>query len=211
MNFKQQLKKAYDKDAKRRDQAEGKRDKWKLSLRKKFVNLLKDKNKKTILELGSGAGLDAKYFKDEGFDVLATDLSIGMVEMCKKRGLKAKVADLYHLASLKRKFDAIFSMNVLLHVPRKDLNKVLDNIARSLNDGGIFFYGVYGGYDKEETFVDKTKMGLPRFFSFLSDKTLQEVVQKSFEIINFKVIDFGSKKPGFHFQALFLVKKKSKS
>ena len=63
MDFKQQLKVAYDKDALRRDSAEGKRDQWKLDLRQQFVELLKKENKNTILELGSGAGLDAKFSK----------------------------------------------------------------------------------------------------------------------------------------------------
>ena len=207
MDFKQQLKKAYDKDAQRRDKAEGKRDQWKLDLREKFANLLKKENKQTVLELGSGAGLDAKFLQDKGFDVLATDLSPEMVKMCKKRGLKAEVVDLYNLSSLNTKFDGIFSMNVLLHVPRKDLDKVLENIANTLNEDGIFFYGVYGGHDGEETFTDKTKMGLPRFFSFLSDNSIQEVIKESFDIIDFQTIDIGSDKPNFHFQVLFLRKR----
>lgn len=208
MNFKQQLIKAYNKDAKRRDSAEGKRDQWKMDVREQFVSLLKKEGKKTILELGAGAGLDAKYFSDNGFDVLATDISNEMIKMCKKRGLNAKVVDLYELTSLGKTFDAVFSLNVLLHVPRKDLDTVLDNIYNALNKGGIFFYGVYGGTDEEKIINDKSKMGLPRFFSFLSDKTLLEIVQKRFEVIDFKIIDIDSKRPNFHFQSLFLRKKK---
>lgn len=112
-DFKQQLIQEYDKDAQRRDNAEGKRNQWKLDLRQKFVDLLKAANKKSILELGSGAGLDAKFFQDNGFDVLATDLSPEMVKMCQKRGLNAKVVDLYDLQSLDNQFDGIFSLNVL--------------------------------------------------------------------------------------------------
>jgi cyclopropane fatty-acyl-phospholipid synthase-like methyltransferase len=206
MDFKQQLVKAYDKDAKRRDKAEGKREQWKLDVREQFVKLLKSNNKKSVLELGSGAGLDAKYLQDNGFDVLATDLSNEMVKMCRKRGLKAKAIDLYNLTSLKRTFDGIFSMNVLLHVPKKHLNGVLTTISNTLNDNGIFFYGVYGGIDKEEIFTDKSKMGLPRFFSFLSDETLLNTVQSKFEVLDFQTIDIGSDKQNFHFQALFLKK-----
>lgn len=208
MDFKLQLKKAYDKDAKRRDKAEGKRDQWKLDLREKFANFLQKENKKTILELGSGAGLDAKYFQDKGFEVVATDLSSEMVKMCRKRGLNAKVVDLYNLNSLNTKFDGIYSMNVLLHVPKKDLEKVLNNIANALNKEGIFFYGVYGGYDGEETFTDKSKMDLPRFFSFLSDRTIQEIVKDKFDVVEFKTIDIGNKKPNFYFQSLLLRKKR---
>lgn len=207
MSFKQQLKKAYDKDASRRDRGERERQQWKLDARQRFADVLHTKNKKTILELGSGAGLDAKFFKNQGFEVLATDLSPKMIEKCQKRSLRAKAIDLYDLDSLGEKFDGIYSLNVLLHVPRNDLNTVLQNIAVTLNEGGIFFYGVYGGYNKEETFIDKNKMGLPRFFSFLSDQTIKKVVKDWFEIIDFQTVDVGSKDPNFHFQSLLLRKK----
>ncbi len=206
-NFKKELKIAYDADAKRRDAAEGKRDQWKLDLRQYFVDLLKKENRKTVLELGAGAGLDSLFFKKNGLDVLATDLSKEMVKMCKKRGLNAVELDLYSLDELNRKFDATFSLNVLLHVPRKDIKKTLDSIWNSLNENGIFFYGVYGGMDEEKIIIDKSKMGLPRFFSFLSDDTLLNLVKEKFETIKFETIDIGSKIPNFHFQSLFLRKK----
>jgi cyclopropane fatty-acyl-phospholipid synthase-like methyltransferase len=209
MDFKQQLKIAYDKDAKRRDSLEDKRDQWKLDTRQHFIELLKSQKGKSILELGSGAGLDAKFFKDCGFDVLATDLSSEMIKMCLKRGLNAKMLDLYDLETLGKKFDAIFSMNVLLHVPKSDIEDVLDNIYKTLNDGGLFFYGVYGGTDEEKTIVDDSKMGLPRLFSFLSDKSLLKLVKDKFEVLEFKTIDNGSNIPNFHFQSLFLKKKVS--
>jgi cyclopropane fatty-acyl-phospholipid synthase-like methyltransferase len=205
-NFKDELKIAYEADAKRRDDAEGKRDQWKLDLRQYFVDLLKKENKKTVLELGAGAGLDSVYFRQNGFDVLATDMSEEMIEMCKKRGLKAKTIDLYEIEKLKSKFDAIFSLNVLLHVPKKDIESVLQSIWKSLDSNGIFFYGVYGGVDEEKIITDKSKMGLPRFFSSLSDETLLELVRNRFEVIKFETIDIPSKTPGFHFQSLFLRK-----
>lgn len=104
MNFKLQLRKAYDKDALRRDVEEKVRDGWKLVVRQDFVDVLKREGKKTILELGSGAGLDAKYFQDMGFDALATDLSSEMVKKCLMRGVRAKKVDLYNLKSLKKIF-----------------------------------------------------------------------------------------------------------
>lgn len=207
MDIKQQLVKAYNKDAKRRDEAEGKRELWKEEVRQKFVDLLKHEGKKSLLELGAGAGFDSKYFLDEGFDVLATDLSPEMVKMCKKRGLDAKVADLYDLSLLQQSFDAVYSMNVLLHVPKNDLDLVLDSISDVLNKNGLFFYGVYGGQDKEDTITDNSKMGLPRFFSFLTDESLLRIVKDKFDVISFQSIDIGSSRPNFHFQALTLKKR----
>ena len=205
-NFKDKLIKAYNVDAVRRDNNESNRDVWKLSSREKFAALLVKHNKHTLLELGSGAGIDAKYFVDMGFDVLATDLSSEMVKVCKSRGVNAKVADLYMLEDLGQKFDAVYSMNVLLHVPRSDLSKVLKTISNILNPQGLFYYGVYGGFDSEEEITDNSKMGLPRFFSFLADDTLSSIVKPYFNVISFESIEFSSTRKGLKFQSLILQK-----
>ena len=205
-DFKQQLKAAYNADAERRDKSEGKREEWKERVRQQFVDLLKSENKSTILELGAGAGLDSQFFKDQGFEVLAVDLSEEMVKMCQKRGVEAKVLDFYELDTLGKTFDGVFSLNSLLHVPKADVDRVLEQIYKVLNPGGIFFYGVYGGMDREETFTDPSKMNMPRYFSFLSDETIQEVAKTRFEVLSFEAIEIESKTRGLHFQALFLEK-----
>ncbi|MBP8961056.1 class I SAM-dependent methyltransferase [Patescibacteria group bacterium] len=205
--IKQELKIAYDKDSKRRSDKDYKRDDWKIKLRKKFLDLLKKENKKTLLELGAGAGMDSKYFSENGINVLSTDLSEGMVNACKQIGLNAVVLDLYEISSLNKKFDAVFSMNVLLHVPKNDLSKVLKDIHNTLNKNGLFYYGVYGGVDEESTFTDNQKMGLPRFFSFLSDETITNLVKEFFEVIEFETVDIHAKREGFHYQSLILRKK----
>jgi SAM-dependent methyltransferase len=159
------------------------------------------------LELGSGVGLDATYFKGLGFDVLATDLSEDMIASCKEKGLNAEIIDMYELDRLGRVFDGIYSMNVLLHTPRNDLRLVLTSIENALSSRGLFFYGVYGGEDIEKVITDNKRMGLPRFFSFLSDTTLQEIVKNQFTILKFETIETDSKEPWFHFQAMYLQKK----
>jgi len=207
VDFKTQLKIAYDKDAKRRDNEQSRGGEWKNEIRAELVRILNSENKKTILELGAGAGHDSKFFKSHGFDVLATDLSPEMVKLNQKRGTKAQVLDLYDLNCLTQKFDAIYSMNVLLHVPKNDLHLVLSKIHDRLSEGGIFFYGVNGrGQDTEETRTDGSKMNLPRFFSYLSDKSLFEFIGPYFEIIKLHNIDRNLDQ-NFHFQGLFLRRK----
>lgn len=100
-------------------------------------------------------------------------------------------------------------MNVLLHVPRKDIEVVLDNIWETLEEGGVFLYGVYGGMDEEKLIVDRDKIetDIPRLFSFLSDDTLLSLVKKRFEVISFHALDIGSKISNYHFQQLLLRKK----
>lgn len=206
MDFKKQLKTAYDADASGRDEKSKQRDDWKQKVRTQFSELLKQENKQTVLELGAGPGYDSQYFQNEGFDVLATDLSEEMIKRCKEKGLQAEVCDLYNLSSLHKTFDGIYSINVLLHVPKKDLGRVLENISKALNRNGIFYYGVYGGIDEERVTVNKTKMNLPRFFSFLSDKTIQDIAQKHFNIISFETLDV-AQNDKLHFQSLLLRKK----
>lgn len=206
-DFKAQLIAAYDADAARRLDTSQSIHGWKLKAREKFAALAETEQKKTILELGAGAGLDAAYFKDRGFDVLATDLSPEMVEACKKTGVDTRVLDLYELTTLERQFDAIYAMNVLLHVPKKDLSAVLQGIYNTLTTNGIFFYGVYGGPNRETVITDPTRMGLPRLFSFLADETLLQVTTPLFDVIGSEVVDLGDDGSGLHFQSLLLRKK----
>lgn len=206
-DFKDQLRAAYDADAQRRADEGGKQSSWKLDVRQKFVDLAKQEGRKTILEIGAGAGANAKYFQDQGFDVLATDLSPKMIEACKALGLKTRVIDIYELDSLDQKFDAIYSLNVLLHVPPQDLKHVLATISNCLQPNGIFQYGVYGGRTKEEIDTDPSKMNMPRYFSFLSDEDLLAAASEVFNVISFDTIDLKGSLGRLHFQSLLLRKK----
>lgn len=210
-NFKDALRAAYDADAKRRTDNTKRRKQWKLNARQRFAELAKSEGKKTILEIGAGAGVDAKFFQEQGFEVLATDLSPNMVAECEKIGLNAKVVDIYKLGNLKSRFDAIYSLNVLLHVPLGDLEQILESISSCLQENGLFFYGVYGGITKEETFTDPTRMNMPRYFSFLDDETLLRVVSPFFDVVQSEDIDIGDEQAGLHFQSLLLRKNKRRS
>lgn len=207
MDFKDQLRIAYNSDAERRVDNEENRESWKLDIRNSFTELLKTEEKTTVLELGAGVGTDSQFFQENGFDVLAVDLSEKMVEKCKEKGINSTVLDIYDLPSLGTKFDAIYSLNVLLHIPKADLANILSIISDSLESKGLFFYGVYGGEDIEKIIDDKSKMGLPRFFSFFSDEALLNLINDRFEVVSFKAIGIGSKDPNFHFQALTLRKR----
>lgn len=204
--LKAQLIAAYDADAQRRMDNANSRAAWKVAARKKFANLVKAEGKITVLELGAGAGLDSVYFKGQGLDVLATDISPKMVELCRQNGLNAAALDLYEVGNLHRQFDAIYSLNVLLHVPKDDLHEVLGVIHNALTPDGIFFYGVYGGTNKETVFTDPKRMNLPRFFSFFDDKALQHAVAPLFKVISSDTVDVNDES-GLHFQSLLLRKK----
>lgn len=94
---------------------------------------------KRILELGCGAGEGGVYFALQGADVVATDISSGMVkvvdQVAEKHGVKveakrmtAEVID-YPNAS----FDIVYGNGVLHHV---DFRKAVQEAARVLKPGG---------------------------------------------------------------------------
>jgi 2-polyprenyl-3-methyl-5-hydroxy-6-metoxy-1,4-benzoquinol methylase len=205
VDYKQQLVQAYNSDVAGREIRTDCQRTWKDEVRDDFVKKLNSEGKKIILDMGAGLGKDALYFSELGFEVMAIDIADKMVEKCVEKGIDAKLCDLYDIRTLDKKFDAIYSMNVMLHVPRTDLDIVLNNIVEVMKKDGLFFYGVYSrGSDVEEYIVTEDNLELPRMFSFLSDETVLKVTGKYFRVVEFK--KYRCKDPGFYFQALTLRK-----
>jgi len=177
---------------------------WKIQERDHFLALLKEEQKKTLLEIGAGTGRDSKFFKDSGLKVISTDMSFEMVRLCRKKELTAFVMDFYNLEFLEESFDAVWALNCLLHAPKKELPKVLKGIRAVLKPTGLFYMGVYGGTEFEGIWEDDFYRP-KRFFSFYSDQRIKEVVADFFAILYFKTIPLEKGEP--HFQSMILRKK----
>lgn len=189
--FKDNIKNYYNQEAELRESKSVKPE-WKIKVRQNFYNVLKQENKKTLLELGAGAGYDSAFFMDNGLSVIAVDISNEMVIKCREKGIEAYELDFYDLSALNIKFDCIYAINSLLHVPKNDLHKVLHEIDLSLNKDGLFYLGLYGGNDTETEFIKSDISDTPRFFAFHSDIYLKNVLKDQFNIINFETLDLGT-------------------
>jgi SAM-dependent methyltransferase len=196
--------KAYDRYAQDRD----KRDihTWKIQEWDRFLALLKERQKKTLLEIGAGTGKLSESFKDSGLRVVSTDISFEMVKLCQKKGLSAFVMDFCSMAFPKESFDAIWALNCLLHVPKKELPEVLKGIQDVLRPAGLFYMGVYGGSESEGVW-ENDYYTPNRFFSSYLDGQIQEVVADFFEILYFKAIAIEQG----HFQSMILERKPRKN
>ena len=197
------LRTAYDRRAAERDQS-GK-EPWKLEQRAQFAALLRHEHKQTLLEIGAGPGHDAAYFRDQGLDTVCIDLSPEHVRLCRRKGLTAEVMDVGALRFAPASFDAVCTLNSLLHVPNQALPEVLRTIDSILRPNGVCYLGVYGGPDREGILPDDS-YDPPRFFAFYSDAQLQAVVREVFEVHSFTCIELGTSKD-LHFQACILRKK----
>ena len=176
---------------------------WKIAERQGFLECLREAGGRSLLEIGSGPGVDATFFRDQGLDVVCVDLSPEMVAACRAKGLKAHEMDLANLRCPEKSFDAVYALNCLLHVPKAELQAVLREIRRVVVPGGLFYLGVYGGIDSEGIREDDTYEPR-RFFSFHTDAAMRVAVEHVFKVDTFRTIDIGASNPKFHFQSMVL-------
>ncbi|MEM7035221.1 MAG: class I SAM-dependent methyltransferase [Chloroflexota bacterium] len=177
---------------------------WKLQEQQIFLALLQKEHKTRLLELGAGTGLDGQFFQAQGFTVTCTDLSPEMVRFCRQKGLDAHVMDFAHLDFPPASFDAVYALNSLLHLPKKELPKVLTNIDQLLHKNGLFYLGVYGGPDREGIYEEDTYEP-KRFFAFYPDETLKQIVSNVFDLHQFNSIPLEADST-LHFQSFILRK-----
>ena len=142
---------------------------------------------------GSGPGRDALYFTNElRMSVCCLDFSLAMVALCKAKALEAHVCDFCsHPLEFpaEGRFDAIYAMNSLLHVPKVTLPGLLTELARLLIPGGLLYVGMYGGEDFEGPWDDDPS-GERRFFAYYTDEALKKVLSAGgFEIIYFERVE----------------------
>ena len=76
----------------------------------------------------AGTGIDGVYFKQNEIDVICIDISKESVKKCIERGLDARVMDFYDLSFSDKSFQVVYALNCLLHVPKKDIAQVLQEI-----------------------------------------------------------------------------------
>jgi SAM-dependent methyltransferase len=149
------------------------KEEFKAEERRRFLDLLRERGAASLLEVGAGPGHDSLYFREQGLQVLCTDLSPDMVERCKAKGLDARVADFLSLGVSPASFDAVYALNCLLHVPTPDLPRVLKAISGKNQEGP----------------VDDPRYPVPRFFAFRSDQVMRQLLTEQFDILSFAAFE----------------------
>lgn len=96
---------------------------------------------KDILECGCGTGLILERLAGFANRAAGIDLSPGMLELAKARGLEAKEGSVTDLPFESETFDVTCSFKVLAHVP--DIGKALAEMARVTRPGGVILAEFY--------------------------------------------------------------------
>ena len=94
-----------------------------------FISLFHENE--SILDVGCGPGITATYFIKSNLNVLGIDFSEGMIEIAKREVPEGKflVMDLHEIDKIHESFDGICLQNVLLHLPKNQVENTLKNIV----------------------------------------------------------------------------------
>lgn len=98
----------------------------------------KEKNDKSVLDIGSNDGTQLKHFKELGYDVLGVESSKTTAKIANDAGIPTlnEFFNLDVVKRLERKFDVINASGVFFHL--EELHSVTDGIREALAEEGVF-------------------------------------------------------------------------
>jgi SAM-dependent methyltransferase len=128
-----------------------------------LVKVLEKGNFTTALDLGCGAGVDAKEMARRGIKVTAIDINPEIKNYFKKdKNIKLVVESIEEFNF--QTYDLIFAKSVLPFLNKVNIIKTVNNIKMTINPGGIFagrFFGPNDSFNKgngKMTFVTKDEL-----------------------------------------------------
>lgn len=174
------LKSTYNRIAKDWNEDHSK-DTWWISGTDKFASYFKQGE--SVLDVGCAAGLKSEYLMRKGLVVTGIDFSEKMIESARKRMPQGHflVRNLNEPLNLEGGFNGIFAQAVLLHISKKNIKKVLENLLSFLNPGGYIYIAVKKmneGQEEEQVIKEKDYgYEYERFFSFYRPQEIESYLQ----------------------------------
>jgi len=98
-----------------------------------ILSWLKDKNFKSVLELGSGTGriIGAVHKTYPKLKCQGLDINPELAKYVKKtHGVEVYVGDIYNIPIPKKSFDLVYTYQVLQHTPPDRMEKIIQEIKR---------------------------------------------------------------------------------
>ncbi|MEK7498630.1 MAG: class I SAM-dependent methyltransferase [Patescibacteria group bacterium] len=138
----------------------------------------------SIIDIGCGSGRDAPLFIEAGYEYVGVDLSSEMIASARKFAPKAAFCegDMYALPFPNDFFDGFWASASLLHIPKRSVVKVFEEIKRVVKLGGIGFFAIKEG--DGERMVRGRYQGDERFFTFYGQEEFAHLLRENgFEVL----------------------------
>ncbi|WP_019217444.1 class I SAM-dependent methyltransferase [Legionella tunisiensis] len=162
----------------------------------KFINFLPPNAK--IIDIGCGAGRDAKLFSAVGAEVLGIDFSSNLIDIAQQYAPLAQfqVMDMETMSFPETSFDGAWAACSLGHLPKKSLPAVLKKIHSLLAEQGYFYLALKKGHG--EMLENDARYGsdVKKFWSYYEEEELKDRLQEA----HFEIIDFATVAINHHYQ-----------
>ncbi len=134
-----------------------------------------------ILDWGCGPGQFAAAFQTAGFSVDCVDASTAMAELARElHGIEVEVAT-FDALDADGRYDGIWASFSLLHAPRADFPRHLDQARRALKESGVLSLGMKLG---EGEAPDE----LGRFYTYYTESELEALLDGAgFDVLDKRV------------------------
>ena len=132
-----------------------------------------------ILDLGCGSGRDSKAFLEKGFKVVSVDGSEKLCNIASSYIGQEVIFTTFQNFKSDIKFNGIWACASLLHLPYKDLKKVIKNLRNNLKEEGYFYLSFkYGEFEGERNGRYFTNMTEKKFRNLIKDILEYEIVEE---------------------------------
>lgn len=137
---------------------------FRIELRDQFIGLLRSEQRRSVLDLGSGPGLDGRAFVEAGVRYVGLDLAHGNGVLAARTGLSVVHGSIAAPPFRPHSFDAGWSMSTFMHVPADEAAVAATAMCGPVRPGGPLLVGVWGGTRRDE--IDDSKIeGERRLYS----------------------------------------------
>lgn len=153
-------------------------------------NLEQFKKGSKVFEIGSADGENAKFIKDLGYDVTASDIAEAFINESKSKvenTIKFNVLE----DEFKDKYVAILAWRVFVHFTKEDLELTLNKVYNALEEGGAFIFNIMNRETKacDEEWVDfpnEYHMDAERYYKYFLKEEVDSLISKT----DFKIKSF---------------------
>jgi len=162
--------------------------------RKRFIDLLIQEERQSVLELGAGPGHEGPAFAVAGFNYVGIDLAVGNARLARNSGTTVIPASLYSPPFRPESFDAGWSMSTLMHVPQARFAEAMSAVLDPLRIGAPLAIGLWGSATETDREIVSRHEGsnTQRQFSLRTAEHNRNLLNQHVAIEHLETWDVGS-------------------